>query len=317
MVEFYDPIAKQDISYHLDENLKVMWDRLRDGKLAAMNEDRVYVVDGRERTGKSSFTFQQAKYLDPTFTVENICFKPEDFLSRLRNAKKGSVIVFDEAFRGLSSKSSRSKVNKAIVEALMEVGQRNLIVFIVLPTLFLLEIYAAVFRTEGLFHIYKMKAKKASGSSHRAFKIYNYRKKKELYLRGKTKYFSYTYPKIKRAKGRFYAKPTKDYPAGSPYETFDMKAYLHKKDYAFRNIGEMEEDESSKYVRYLHNVIRGVKKDYTKTLKATSDWCKANGYPVSKSMVGTIMHESAESPKKIQFPQPDIILNNGFTEEEE
>jgi hypothetical protein len=39
----------------------------------------------------------------------------------------------------------------------MEMGQNNLVVFIVLPTIFLLEMYPAVLRSEALFHIYKNK----------------------------------------------------------------------------------------------------------------------------------------------------------------
>ena len=160
MVEFYDPIQKIDISYYIDKKLKENWDKLRKGQLIKKDDDKVYIIDGRERAGKSTFATQQAKYLDPLFNIDRICFTAEQFLYQIRNAPKGSVIIFDEAFRGLSSKASQSKINKSIVEAMMEMGQRNLIVFIVLPTVFLLEIYAAVLRSNTLFHIYKDKSGK-------------------------------------------------------------------------------------------------------------------------------------------------------------
>jgi hypothetical protein len=246
MVEFYDPLAKTNISFHIDTKLKKMWDNIRDGKLINSNEDRVYIVDGRERGGKSSFVFQQAKYINPNFKVENICFTPDEFLHQIRTVEKGSVIVFDEAFRGLSSKSTRSKVNKAIVEALMEVGQRNLILFIVLPTIFLLEIYAAVLRSHCLFHIYKTKDKR------RAFKIYNEKKKKELYFRGKTKFFSYSKPIIKKAKGRFLVKKNNQYPQGIPYETFDLKTYLDRKHNVFSSEKkDNDEPENKNELRFM------------------------------------------------------------------
>lgn len=234
MVEFYDPIAGKNISYHIAPVLLRQWNNLREGGLAKLNEDRHYLVDGREGTGKSSFAFQQAKYIDPTFNVNQICFTPKDFLNLLRNSEKGKVIVFDEAFRGLSSKGSRSKVNKEIIEALMEVRQRNLIVFIVLPTIFLLEIYAAVFRSEALLHVYKLKKKLANGQRVRGVRVYNYENKKLLYLRGKTKYFSYSFPRIGKAKGEFYVKRNEQYPQGIPYETFELEEYLKKKEEAFR-----------------------------------------------------------------------------------
>ena len=290
MVEFYDPVAGKNISYHIAPIALRLWDNLREDKLKRMNEDRVYIVDGRERTGKSSFAFQQAKYIDPTFTLENICFKPEDFLDRIRNAPQGSVIVFDEAFRGLSSKGSRSKVNKAIVQALMEVGQRNLIIFIVLPTIFLLEIYAAVFRSEALFHIYKTKKKMSSGARVRAFKVYNYKNKKYLYLRGKTKYFSYAQPKIRKEKGEFYVKKNETYPAGIPYETFDMDAYNKKKAIAFKSSPEANEEEN-KYQQSYYKLVRIYREENKLSETETSERLIKKGVQISPSMVGKICRE--------------------------
>lgn len=294
MVEFLDPITNQIISYHLDSKLQKLWDNIRDGKLQKINEDRVYLVDGRERTGKSTFAFQQAKYLNPNFNIENICFKPEDFLYQIRTAPKGSVIVFDEAFRGLSSKSSRSKINKAIVEAMMEVGQRNLIIFIVLPTLFLLEIYAAVFRSEALFHVYKLNKRNPDGlKSQRGFKIYNYSKKKQLYLVGKPKHFSYSFPKIKNAKGRFFAKKPEGSDYGYPYHTFDMEAYLKKKDEAFKNNGN-EENEESKFMIQRDLIIKWLYFNHLKSMRKLSDLLKEIGVDIGKDMIGRITRNVGE-----------------------
>jgi len=199
MVEFYDPVTKTTLSYYISKKLIKKWDKLKDGRLQLKDEDRVYIVDGRERSGKSVFTFQQAKYIDPTFNIDRVCFSPDEFLQQIKYAPEGAVIVFDEAFRGLSSKASQSKVNKKIVEAMMEMGQRNLVVFIVLPTIFLLELYAAVLRTNALFHVYKDR------KNRRAFKIYNYNKKSWLYNYGKKRGFSYAMPKVRPA-DRFYNK---------------------------------------------------------------------------------------------------------------
>jgi len=295
MVEFLDPIKNKNIFFHLDEKLKKKWDSLREGKLTELSEDRVYLVDGRERIGKSSFAFQQAKYLDPTFDINNICFTPEEFLDRIRTAPKGSVIVFDEAFRGLSSKSTRSKTNKAIVEAMMEVGQRNLIIFIVLPTIFLLELYAAVFRSECLFHIYKLKKKDYKKISYRAFKIYNYAKKKELYLRGKTKYFSYSRPKIRMAKGRFFVIKNDKWKAGIPYATFDMEAYSEKKSKAFAsNIGKKEEDEDNKFYIQRNLIIKHMYLTQIHSHRKLSAWLEQAGMPLSGVQVGKIVGKAVE-----------------------
>lgn len=295
MVEFFDPVAQQEISFHIDAKLKTKWDTLREGKLADLNEDRVYLVDGRERTGKSSFAFQQAKYLDPTFTVERICFKPEDFLHQIRTAPKGSVVVFDEAFRGLSSKSSRSTTNRAIVQALMEVGQRNLIIFVVLPTIFLLEIYAAVFRSECLFHIYRSKRRKENDKRPRAFRIYNYTKKKHLYLRGRAKFFSYAKPRIKMAKGRFLVKKNALWKTGIPYETFDMNAYIAKKDEAFREGADKKEDLESAYKTERDLIIKMIYKTYIPSHRKISDWFFTGGVRLSHAQIGRILGGIAEN----------------------
>jgi hypothetical protein len=294
MVEFVDILTGVNLSYHLDKKLKERWDKLKGGKLASINEDRVYLVDGRERTGKSSFVFQQAKYIDPTFNVDRICFRPEDFLNQIRTVPKGSVVVFDEAFRGLSSKSTRSKTNKAIVEAMMEVGQRNLIIFIVLPTIFLLEIYAAVFRSECLFHIYKLKSGSSDGVKHRAFKIYNYQKKKQLYLRGKTKYFSYSKPYISKAKGRFFLKRYTHPLYALPYETFEMDLYLKKKEQAFRESEKKEETEEDKYRIKYEQAITFIKKAFNKSERKTSEWLALGGLEVAPTQVGEITRKHPE-----------------------
>ena len=200
MVEYIDPLTGKKVSYHIAKTLRRQWAKLKDGKLEKLDEDRIYIVDGRERTGKSLFTLQQAKFIDPTFNVDRVCFTPEEFLEQIRTTPKGGVVVFDEAFRGLSSKSSQSKVNKMIVQSMMECGQRNLIIFIVLPTFFLLEIYAAILRSNALFHVYKDK------NGKRVFKTYNYAKKSLLYREGKKKGYSYAFPKVsaKATGGRFF-----------------------------------------------------------------------------------------------------------------
>lgn len=217
MVTFPDEIRNEVLSYHIDKNLIPKWDKVR-ATLVKEDSDRVYLVDGRERSRKSVFTFQQAKYLDRTFCLERICFTPEEFLKQLRTAKPGQVVVFDEAFRGLSSKASQSKVNKAIVQAMMEVGQKNLVVFIVLPTFFLLEIYAAVLRSNCLFHVYKSK------SGPRKFRVYNYSQKSLLWNVGKKKGFSYAFPRVK-ARGTFFNK-----------WAIDEKSYRKKKENSFGNV---------------------------------------------------------------------------------
>lgn len=312
MVECFDAIADKAISISLDKKLIKIWDGIKDGKLEQKQEDRVYLVDGREGSGKSFFAIQQAKYINPEFSVDDIYFKADDFVNAIRTAKPGKVIIFDEAFKGLSSKGSNSKINKEIVQALMEVRQRSLIIFIVLPTLFLLEIYAACFRSEALFHIYKMKKVSNSTVVPRAFKIYNYKKKMQLYLRGKSKFFSYSFPKIRMAKGRFYVK-TLEKSIKTPYETFELDAYRHRKDAAFANIsGENGVKEADKYQEPYYNMIRIVVNltgSQGKAAKLMSEY----GNPMSQQGISKLFAEKGWKTGETPLPTTHKIDYNNVS----
>ncbi len=212
-------------SYYMNRKLKEKWDKLKDGKLAQIDEDRVYIVDGREGSGKSVFAFQQAAYIDPSIVIDlsRITFSAEDTLEKIRNTKSTKsetrVIVWDEAFRGLSSKAALSKTNKKLVQVLMEMRQNNLVLFIVTPSFFMLEMYGAVLRSSALFHIVKDKK-----TSKRFYRGFNYQKKNKLYNIG-----------IKKGWGYKISTYSKDwffnhYPGGAEFE----KKYRAKKYKTFR-----------------------------------------------------------------------------------
>lgn len=275
-------------SYHMEDRLKERWDRIKDGKLAKKDEDRVYVVDGRERTGKSVFTMQQAGYIDPTFVDDSgrICFTPEEVLSAIRKLesteKITKVIVFDEAFRGLSSRGALSKINKMIVQALMEMGQKNLVLFIVLPSFFLLDMYAAMMRSNALFHIYKEK-----GGSMRAFKMYSFKKKARLYKEGARKGWEYNIPTI--FKGRF----TKKFPGG---EDFRLK-YLELKRNSIGSLGNAEE-EVSKFLIQRNNIIYGFKKEKKLSYRKMATWLTENGMEIAHQQVANIIKDVEKREKE-------------------
>jgi len=214
------------VEYHMNNHLVPKWDKIKDGKLKKQDNDKVYVVDGRERSGKSTFALQQACYIDPTLIhdIKRICFSAEEFLEAIRKTdsdeKTTKCIVFDEAFRGLSSRGAMSKVNKKIITALMEVGQKNLVIWIVLPSFFMLDLYAAMLRSNALFHIALDKK-----SNKRVFYVYPHKKKGYLYQSGVRKGWNYD---IKtKSKGYFYNNfPSK---AEDPVVKAFYKRYLEKK----------------------------------------------------------------------------------------
>lgn len=253
-------------TYHVDYKLEFLWNKNTLQKMKKRNTDRVYIVDGRERSGKSTFAIQQMGFLDPeAFSspkefVSRICFSPEQFNEACRNTENG-VIVFDEAFRGLSSRAALSKTNKMIIQTLMEMGQRNNIVFIVLPSVFMLDTYPAILRSDGLFHI-----SEDSRTSRRKFEGFSRSAKNKIYKEGAKK--GWNYNQKTRFNGRFGAK----FPGGEEYQ----QAYLKKKLDTFRgtDAAKLIEEEDKNYLHkciFAYKWLEGMKKPGKRKYKKMSE----------------------------------------------
>jgi len=133
-------------------------------KIIKKDKDLVLIFDGDEgsekstfafHSGKLTFAFQIAKYLDPSFNIERVCMDPSEFIHVINKADKGQVViyVYDEDYGTLS------EINNLLVSMMMETRQKNLIVFIVLSTIFLLDKYITLWRAKGLFHIYEKRGR--------------------------------------------------------------------------------------------------------------------------------------------------------------
>ena len=211
-----------DMKYHVDNLLINYWEKNSLKRMLKQNSDRVIVVDGRERTGKSTWAIQQMGFLEPevfkdteTF-LSRVCIDVTEFNETARRVKNG-VVIFDEGFRGFSSRSALSKTNKLLIQTLMEMGQNNNILFIVLPSFFLLDMYPALLRSNVLFNI-----QEDTKTRMRVFRGYNQADKNYMYRMGARKGWNY---KNTRFRGRF----PKIFPGGSKFE----QAYLKKKEQAF------------------------------------------------------------------------------------
>lgn len=196
LVKVVNPDDGKEYEYYMDDKLKKQLDLKVIPSLEQKDEDYIICVDGAERGGKSVFSFQLARYVDPTFSIDKVNFDPNEFRQAILNARHGQAIVFDEAYRGMSASGSLTEVNKVLKGLSMEMGQKNLFVIIVLPSFYLLEKYFGIWRTKGVFHIFKSKGRKGY------WRYFNQKKKKILYLKGKK---DYTYYHVKTGfKGRFY-----------------------------------------------------------------------------------------------------------------
>jgi len=274
-------------TYYVNKKLKEKWDNIKDGNLVKKDEDRIYVIDGREGTGKSVFALQQAAYIDPSIIEEKklprITYSAEETLKAIRNTKsKGNetkAIIWDEAFRGLSSKSALSRTNKKLVQSLMEMRQNNLVLFIVSPSFFLLEHYPAVLRTNALFHIEKEKTDGMS-KGKRFFRVYNYNKKAQLYMIGVKK--GWGYPIRTKFKDYFFNK----YPGGKEFE----KLYRQKKlDSLKENIQE-ENKESIGWKEMQRNVLlKYIYDNMNLTYTNIQEIMEKAGYPIARGTLSKVL----------------------------
>lgn len=207
---------------YVDERLYNAIEKKIKKRIQRKDQDLVWIIDGKERSGKSTFAMQLAKILDPDFNLNQVCMTPEEFTKAVTKAKKGDCIVYDEAFTGLSSRGSLTEINRMLVSLMMEMGQKNLYILIVMPTFFMLDKYVALFRAHGLFHIYEKNGKRGFWT------FFNNKKKNLLYLLGK-KLFSYNKPRSKTM-GRFanqYVISEEDY-RQKKRETLNKKSRLTK-----------------------------------------------------------------------------------------
>ncbi len=205
-------LIQMSSDYYIAPEIKKQLDRQKKIVMEA-DQDRVFIITGREGSGKSWLAMQLAAYLDPTFCIDDICFDAKSFEKRIKQVDKFKAIVFDEAFTGLSSKGALSKENKKLVRLLIECRQRNLFIFIVLPSIFILERYIALFRSHGLFNV----SISRKNFNNRYYKVYNQANKHTLFILGQ-KYMSYAKPKIWK-KYRFYGKT----PSGITKEEYEKK----------------------------------------------------------------------------------------------
>ena len=173
--------------YYMDGYLKSNLDIAKE--VIKKDWDMVFAYDGYEGSGKSVKAMQDAFYCDPTLTNERIVFTPYQFRKAVLSAQKYQAVVYDEAYTGLSSRATMSLINKALVSMLAEIRQKNLFVFVVMPSFFDLDKYVALWRSRALIHIYTGKKFQRG-----FFMFYNIDRKKDLWVNGK-KYYSYSKPK--------------------------------------------------------------------------------------------------------------------------
>ena len=139
-------------------------------------------------SGKSTLSFQCAKYFDSTFNLSRVVFSVDDFLKTLINAEPGQAVVFDEAII-VNSRSALTDFNKKVIVAMTQIRSKGLYIFFNIPSLFDLDRNLVLNRCHLLLHCYQ-----DSFGDRGKFCVFDKNKMKFLYLKGKRLY-TYAYPK--------------------------------------------------------------------------------------------------------------------------
>ena len=87
-------------TFYIDGYLKSNLDILKEA--VRKDFDGCLYIIGEEGSGKSTLGFQIATYLMPTFSLDWICWTPQQFMQLVNRAPKGAAIVLDEAYMTFS-----------------------------------------------------------------------------------------------------------------------------------------------------------------------------------------------------------------------
>ena len=162
-----------DLLFSFDKGLYKM---LMMKKLQVIKRDQDYlgVVDGGEARASQSLLRSAPQFATQPFAdsphLERTCFTPEEFTEQIMKAQRYQAIVLDEARAALNSRQSMTKVSRALTSMLAEVRQKNLFLFVVLPSIYDLDKYVALWRTKSLFHLYLEDESRVSSKFGRANK---------------------------------------------------------------------------------------------------------------------------------------------------
>jgi hypothetical protein len=175
---FYDISGNPHQGYYLDDLIytnfvKVVIPSVKN------RWDYPFIVSGMEGTGKSTLAFTFAHFLDPTFNLDRVVFSADGLMKAIDNAKPESAIVMDEAIISLASQSASTAIQQILIKKFVTIRKKRLYIFLVIPSIFLLRKYFAIFRAKILIHCFT-----PDGISRGMAKIFSYETKRKLYLLG-------------------------------------------------------------------------------------------------------------------------------------
>jgi hypothetical protein len=160
-------------------------------KIQKKGWDGVLIVDGKERSGKSTLAMVCGWYLsNGNIGIHNFAAGIEDCAKKIAELPDGSVLIVDEGSLMFSGRDSMGKQQRKLIKILDVVGQKNMIFIIALPCFFDLNKTIAVRRSLFLMHVYP-----DENYNRGRYAIWGEKSKAKLFHYGKKNFDSYSQPK--------------------------------------------------------------------------------------------------------------------------
>ena len=213
-----------DKDYYLDDNLKENLDFCI--KRQKKNFDHVFIIDGNEGYGKSSFSLAVGNYLaystGKPFSLDNVFFDVDKMMEFAVKTEE-QVIIWDEAALMGLSKEWQNKLQIKLTKLLMVARKKRHFWIFNIPSIAELNSYVAVRRSIALLHVYS-----PDHITRGAFVFLNKRIKNKAYI------------EMKKSKREYYGKYNFHGKFTDTSWLIDNKAYEAKKDAAILSVLDTE-----------------------------------------------------------------------------
>lgn len=106
------------------------------------NKNFLCCACGSTGSGKSYLCLKLATILSSRFSIKHIVFSAQEFMELMTSGelKRGDVILWEEGGVSIGARDFMTQVNKAITYFLQSFRKKNLILFITIPDLYMLDV---------------------------------------------------------------------------------------------------------------------------------------------------------------------------------
>jgi len=141
--------------------------------------DGVCLFTGLEGSGKTTIATTVAAYIDPTFNLKRVVFTQEQLMKAIDTLPPQSAVVFDEAVMAALAQDAATAAQTVLIKKFTTCRKKQLYIFLVIPSIFMLRKYFAILRTRALIHTYS-----PDSITRGCFKFYGWETKRKLYIQG-------------------------------------------------------------------------------------------------------------------------------------